>query len=551
MRSPLKKVRTVKILLHLSILACLAFAGCTTQQARGLRHGHDTLVVAIRQEPIALNPLLLEGTTSYTIGPLLYSYLTNYDAKGNAAGDLAIAAPSLANGGVSPGGTRITYHLRRGMRWEDGTPITAADVLFTYHAVMNPANNVPERYTFDLITSIAAPDPYTVVITTKHPFAPIIGYFFGGDSNYQILPAHLLAQYANLNAVPFNATPIGSGPYRLERWDRGDRLVLAANSAFHAGKPAIDHLVLPFVQQDSTTINELQSGDVDAAFLLDASRVHELRAIPNHRVVVTPVPYFYALAYNFDDPLLADAAIRKAIGLAIDRESLTRKITQGTYRARTAMAGLFTWAYDPGGDTERYDPAAAAAMLARDGWMPGPDGIRVKDGKRLHLELAFPAGSDITTRFATAIAAEVRAVGIDLSQRSYDRNQFIANDGPVMQGRYQVSLYDYQATWDPDASWLLACNQKAPHGFNLARYCDPAIDVLLQRAASSFERATRIADSRAIERLVAQDQPYYFICQISEVDVLPSSLDGFEAPLLSPFNSVARWRWGSPTTPAD
>lgn len=540
-----------RAILLLACAAALACTGCTTQKARGLRHGSDTLIVAIRQEPISLNPLLLEGTTSYTIGPLLYSYLVNYDAKGNAFGDLAAAVPSLANGGVSRDGTRITYHLRRGVRWQDGTPVTARDVLFSYHAVMNPANNLPERYAFDLITSIAAPDPYTVVITTKHPFAPIIGYFFGGDSNYPILPAHLLAKYPNLNNIPFNSAPIGSGPYRLAHWDRGDRLELEANPAYYAGKPPIEHLVMPFVQDNSTRTTLLRTGEIDAAFLLDASRIAELRAIPNHRVVVTPVPYFYALAYNLDDPILADASVRRAIGLAIDRDSLTRKITQGVDDAKTAMAGLFTWAYDPNADTTRYDPAQAEALLTRDGWIPGRDGIRVKNGVRLRFELSFPAGSDITTRFATAIAAAERTIGVELTERSYARAQYIATDGPLMQGHYQISLYDYQSSWDPDASWVLACDQRAPHGFNMARYCNPALDRLMERAAASFDRATRIAVSRAIERRVAEDQPYYFICQISEVDVIPKGLDGFERPLTSPFNSAARWRWARPTTPAD
>ncbi|HUN28424.1 MAG TPA: hypothetical protein VMV65_01335, partial [Alphaproteobacteria bacterium] len=111
-----------------------------------------------------------------------------------------------------------------------------------------------------------------------------------------------------------------------------------------------------------------------------------------------------------------------------------------------------------------------------------------------------------------------------------------------IQGHYQVSLYDYQGTEDPDASWLLACNERSPHGFNLARYCNPSVDALLERAAASFDRATRIAAYSQVQKRIAADLPYYFICQISEVDVIPTNLQGYQRPLLSPFNSVASWR---------
>ncbi len=521
-------------------LVSLAFAACTTQHGRGMRDP-GTLVIAVQKEPISLNPLLLEGIDAYTYGEILYSNLTAYDAGGRILPELADPVPSIANGGVSADGRTVTYHLRHGVRWQDGAPVTSRDVVFTYHAVMNPANNVPERYGYDLVSSVAAPDAYTVVVHLKRAFSPIIGFFFGGDSNYPILPAHLLAGLPNLNAVPFNSAPIGAGPYRFARWDRGDRLEFDANPTYYAGKPRIQHLVLPFIPQDSTAIEELQTGEIDAATLLDASRIAELRAITNHRVVVTPVPYWYALSFNLDDALVADKVIRQAVVLAIDRRTLTRKITHGVYNADAAMAGLFTWAFDPHADPVSYDPSRAAALLTRDGWIPASDGIRTKQGRRLHLELALPTGNEITTRFATAIAAAERTIGIEISLRQYARGQFIGNQGPVIQGHYQLSLYDYQGTVDPDASWLLACDQRSPHGFNIARYCNASVDILLERAAESFDRATRIAAYSRVQRQITADLPYYFICQISEVDVMPNSLQGYQRPVLSPFNSAASW----------
>ncbi len=514
-------------------LALIMLAACTRvgQQQRNTA----ALVVALRQEPIALNPLLLEGLPAYEVSELFYSYLTNYDENGNIV-------PDLATYTVAPDNTTITYHLRHGVRWQDGVPLTSRDVVFSYQAVMNPANNLEQRYGFDRVASVTATDPYTVVVRTKVPFSPIIGWFFGGDNNYTILPAHLLASCKNLNHVSFNSAPVGSGPYRLERWDHGDRLVLSANRTYFGGQPAIEQLVMPFITDVSTTINELHSGELDAAFVLDSSRIAELRAIPNHRVVVTPVPWFYGLAFNFEDPIVSDRTVREAFALAIDRRSLTRKISQGVYDADTGLRGLFTWAFDPHADTIAYDPTRAAALLTQDGWIPGPDGIRVKNGRKLRIELIFPVGSDMTMHFATAIAAAERVIGIDVPMRRYDRTQFVSKDGPEMQGHYQVSLYDYQASQDPDASWLLSCDQKSPAGFDIPRYCSAKVDALLRQGAATFDRGKRIAAYHAVQRQIVYDLPFFFICQISEVDVIPSDLRGYARPLLSPFASVASWK---------
>ena len=112
-----------------------------------------------------------------------------------------------------------------------------------------------------------------------------------------------------------------------------------------------------------------------------------------------------------------------------------------------------------------------------------------------------------------------------------------------MQGRTQLALYDYQGTYDPDASWLLGCSQRSPHGFDLSRYCNPAVDAVLKKGAASYDRASRIAAYREVQSTIARDLPYDFLCQISEVDVIPSNLGGFVPPLLSPFNFVADWHW--------
>ncbi len=348
--------------------------------------------MALAQEPVSLDPLLLEGPTAYAVGDLFYSYLTNYDSDGNQIPDLALQVPTLANGGVSSDGMHIVFHLRRGIRWQDGAPLTAADVVFTYRAIMNPDNAIPSRFGYDAVASVGAPDAYTVRLVLKRPLSPIVPFFFGGDSNYPIMPEHVLGRYASVNKAPFNTNPIGSGPYKLVRWDHGDRLVLAPNPLYYRGKAAIGRLVLPFIHDQSTIENELVTNEVQAALELDASRISQSRAIPGHRIRRHARSGRHAMGFNTTDPVLRDPNVRRALAMAIDRATIVRKVSHGLYDAGTGMRGLFTWAFDPHADTLQYTQTQAAALLTR-----------ATGGKRLHLQLAFPAGSDIAAAFATEL----------------------------------------------------------------------------------------------------------------------------------------------------
>ncbi|MBV8198315.1 MAG: hypothetical protein JO263_09270, partial [Candidatus Eremiobacteraeota bacterium] len=284
-------------------------------------------------EPRSLDPLYLEGIFAYEIGEFGFSYLTTYDTSGAIVPDVAREVPSVANGGISADRKRIVYRLRHGVRWQDGVPLTSRDVLFTYWAVMNPRDAIASRYGFDRISAVSAPDAYTVIVRTRAPYSPILSMFLGGDSNYPILPAHLLSRYASLDRVAFNGHPVGSGPYRFGRWVHGDRLTLFANPTYFAGRPAIDRIDLRFVPDSSAITNELLTGEIDATFLADPAKIATMRQVPNHRVVVTPVHSGYSLDFNTADPVIGDINVRRAFSLAIDRRGAVRKAFHGLYNS--------------------------------------------------------------------------------------------------------------------------------------------------------------------------------------------------------------------------
>jgi peptide/nickel transport system substrate-binding protein len=302
-------------------LALLSLAACGHRDAT-----RDTsqLIVARLSEPSSLNPLYLQGPDVSDVSALLFSSLTRYDARNRIAPDVAIAVPTVGNGGISADGRHIVYRLRHDVRWLDGVPLTARDVVFTYRASVNPASAIPAQSDYDAIANVSAPSRYEVDVTLKRPFAPIVATFFGGDGP-PILPAHVLEKYATLNATPFDLSPVGSGPYRLERWLRGDRLDLVANDRYYGGAPKIARISIHFVSNHATILNELRTGDVDATFLSSPAEIRSLRALPAHRVVVTSDrPSFGVLVLNLGDTVFRDVAVRQAFASAIDRSTIAK-----------------------------------------------------------------------------------------------------------------------------------------------------------------------------------------------------------------------------------
>ena len=527
--------------LLLTSIVVLGMAACANRGAGPERA--DLLVIAAMREPTSLNPLYLQGSDAEDVSTLGYSFLTTYDARDRIITDAASTVPTVENGGISRDGKEIVFHLRRNVLWQDGDRLTARDVVFTYRAIMNPSNAVTTRSGYDRIARVWAPEPYTVVVELAQPYAPMVTAFFGGESSYPILPAHLLAGYASLNRVSFNGAPIGSGPYRFTKWVRGERLDLAANDRYYGTKPVIRHLSLRFIHDPSTVVNELTTREVDATFDDPIpSTIPDLRSLPNHRVIVTMLPNFGAILFNMSDPIMRDLAIRRALASAIDRRMLVAKATFGLYDADTGMRGMFTWAFDPSAGSIAYDPSGARTFLARDGWVPSDDGVRVKGGRRLEIQLIFSTQYSIANEIVPLLIDQARAVGIDLVTRAYDRSELFALDGPLNRGTFQAALMGFGSAVDPDPSSWISCDQRAPKGTNFSRYCSAAVDRALQRATAVYDRAKRRRIYGFIQRRLLEDVPYAFLWQSPEVDVIPSGLHGFEPSLVSPYNSVAHWR---------
>jgi peptide/nickel transport system substrate-binding protein len=500
-------------LLAIAALAVTVASGCSKSgQTAG---PSDELRIALPINPMQLNPILPQNTIENFLDGLIFDVLVTQDAQHHQIPDLAAVVPTVRNGGISKDGRTIVYRLRHGVTWHDGAPFTSKDVKFTWQAVMNPANNVLTRHGYDDISSIDTPDDYTVVMHLKRMFPPAIDTIFGeSDTIYRILPAHLLQKYANLNQVPFDAAPIGTGPYKFARWLRGDRILLVANPNYFRGAPKIGHLTLTIVQDDNTTAAQIHAHEIDLGLEISAPAYASLADAPGVVRQLVDAPSYTSLLFNTTRPPLDDVRVRRALVLGLDRARITRNQTQGTGKLAVADLSPFYWAFDPALKPVPYDPAQAKALLDAAGWHAGSDGVRVRNGKRLSLQVVFGQGSQLARNVTVEVQQMYRALGIEIALKSYDYATYYASTqsgGILNGGKFDIALYAWVSGADPDDSSQWMCDAIPPAGNNVSRYCSAEMDAAQRAALSTYDRGARAKAYARIEALLLRDAPGAFI----------------------------------------
>ena len=527
----------------------LATSGCarTANDAAGGRHPWTqagTLRLATISTPNTLNPILSTQLIEALAEAFVLDPLVATDPEGRDVPILAAVVPTLENGGIGRDGLTITYHLRRGVRWQDGAPFTSHDVQFTYRAIMNPKTNVTTRHGWDMIARVDTPDTYTVVFRLKHPFAPAVHTFFAhSDAPYFILPAHLLEKYPDLNRVPFNSQPVGTGPFKVVRWVRGDHIDYVANDDYFLGKPKLRRVVYHFVPDENTLANQLRAHELDW-FAVATPRVYpQLQAVEGIDVRLVSLNANDGIIFNTQAPPFDDARVRRAVGLAIDKPQLVREATYGTTVPATEDLPPQLWAFDPHAGTSKRDLPAARALLDASGWRAGPDGMRAKLGRRLTMSLAFRSDSATDRSRSVLVGSMLKDAGFEVDLKGYTTAKLYAGPGSgiLADGKFQAGLQTWYAGTDPDDSTQLTCNEVAPRGFNWARYCNPAMDAAQRDALTHYDRATRKRAYSKIEQLLARDAPFVYLWWPRQIEAINSDLKAFRPNgIVENWNA---WEW--------
>ncbi|MDB5028529.1 MAG: appA 3 [Candidatus Eremiobacteraeota bacterium] len=535
--------------LVIGALACaLSVSACTKvgDQSIGSATGTSTsasgttvageLRVAIQRAPNTLNPILSANTTEGFLNRLSFDTLVSVDGRTKKPVPiLATEVPSVENGGISKDGLTITYHLHSGVKWHDGVPFSSKDVKFTWQQMMNNANNVNERVGYEDVKSVDTPDDTTVVFHLKHRFAPFVNTIFAeSDSPVCIIPEHLLAKYPNLNQVPFNQQPIGTGPFKLASWVRGDHIELVANDDYFRGKPKLRRIMVREIPDENTSLNALRSHDVDWIFEASPQLYKQLKLLQGINVVLNEQPQTLGMQMNTSRALLSDVRVRRAISYAVDKQSLVDKNTGGSAIVAWADQPPFSWSFEPNVTKYPHDVTKAKELLAEAGWAPGPDGIMRKGGQQLSLQLSYNVENATRRLVAVQIQAMLKDVGIDAPIKAYPANLFFATYGQggiLTTGKYDLAVSGWIAGYDPDDHSLFQCDQIPrpghPDGVNYTRYCNKEMDAAQTTALGSYDEPVRKKAYSEIQRLLARDVPEDFIWYPRQAQPIVPEFKGF------------------------
>ena len=483
-------------------------------------------------EPDSLNVVIGNQQIDVDLSMFWAGYLLNYNDNNQFVPELATEEPTLRNGGIRSDGKTIVYHLRRGVRWQDGAPFDADDVIFSYRAIMNPKNNVNSRTGYDVIERIEKKDDYTIVVHLKHPWAPFVASFFTMSSTaYPVLPAHLLAKYPDINHVPYNEKPIGTGPFKVVEWQHGTLIRFVANRDYWRGPPKLQEIDYRPIPDANTVLTELRTHEEDMDFVASESQVGELRTIGGDEVQLVPFNAYVEYAFNLKNPILSDVRVRRALAAATDRKTIIDNVTHGVQLLGEGdQPSFLPWA-NSSIHPSPYDPAKAKRLLDEAGWRVGRDGIRSKDGKRLALAIATTTGSTTGAAVAVLLQRWWHDVGVEVSIRTYVAPLMFggyAAGGIVQTGKYDVAFFSWYSGVDPDDSTLFMCDQFPPGGQNTYFFCDHRLDEAERIALSSYDPAVRKQAYDTIESILVSRRPFVTLWFVRRVNVYNSDLKNFK-----------------------
>jgi peptide/nickel transport system substrate-binding protein len=518
----------------------------------------DTVRIGMYEEPDSLNPVIGSMAFASDVFNLMFDGLIRYNEKGEPIPDLAREVPSLANGGISKDGRTLTYHLMPNARWHDGAPLDADDVIYTWRQIMNPNNLTVTRNGYDRITSIEAPDKHTVRIHLKGPYPPAL-YLFKNLNQGSIVPKHILAGTADINRVPFNSHPLGSGPYIFKGWQHGSEMRFDANPNYFRGKPKIAHVVVRFISDQNTLLAQLQSHEIDLYYGVPAVQVDQVRKISGIVLASRSTLHWEHLNFNTQKAPLDDVRVRRALCYATDEDTIFTKIYRGLgTKGPVHFNPDFEWA-DRSIKHYPFDLKKAGAMLDDAGWKLGSNGIRYRNGLSLSVVISTVAGVKNREAIEVLLQSWWRSIGVDTSIKNFPAATLFAPAGAggmLYGGKTDVAIFTWQNNSpDPDDETYMSPVQLPPAGQNVSFYVNQDIGRWQQAALATYDPAKRLVFYRKIQRVLIDQVPEYVLNWLPEVTAANEDLVGVRpVPVGSDFWNIADWtfapRAGNLTIPS-
>ncbi len=460
----------------------------------------DMIITGSIGEPSNLIPMLSSDSSSHEIASYVYNGLVKYDKDLNIVGDLA------ESWDISKDNLSITFKLRKGVKWQDGKPFTAHDVMYTYKVTVDPKTPTPYSGDFKLVRKAEVLDDYTFKVTYDRPFAPALISW-----SVAVLPRHLL-EGTDIATSSLKRKPVGTGPFVFSEWVPGDRVILTANPDYFEGRPYIGRYMMKIIPDTATMFLELKNNSIDFMGLTPLQYVKQTdypafkREFNRYKYLAFMYTY---VGYNLRHRFFKEKKVRQALAHAINKQEIIDGILLGQGIEATGPFKPDMWAYNGKVKRFEYSPEKALALLAEAGFERGSDGVLRKNGTPFEFTVLVNQGNVVRIQSAELIQRRLSVIGITMKIRVLEWATLI-NDF-IDKRNFEAVLLGWTIPNDPDLFDIFHSSKQGPKELNFTGYENSEVDGLLVKARHTLERSERKRYLDRLQELLSEDQPYTFL----------------------------------------
>jgi peptide/nickel transport system substrate-binding protein len=517
-------------LLIISLCGLLAACGSETpEQKTSLLNQHyppqtgGTLMGAMPSDPSGLIFMVAGESASSSITANLFNSLLTYNQNLDLSGELAESWQ------VSPDQKTLTFHLKPGLVWADGKPLTSEDVFFTWQAIIDEKTRSPYASDFQLVTKAETPDKLTFVVHYGEAFSPALDSWAG----LQILPKHKLAGQ-DLHTTSFAQKPLGSHYYQLKEWRHGEYIKLEKNQKSVLGPANIDHLVERIIPDPGAQFLELMADNIDS---LSMDPITYARIIPSRPELKARLNQYKSLGntytylgFNLKRQPFNDVRIRKAINLAIDKQEIIDGVYLGLGEPIASPYKPGTRWSNPDLKPYPFDPQQARSLLAEAGYKDSDgDGIVEKNGRKLSFEVLTNHGNKEREKTVVIIQRRLKEIGIDIHIRTIEWASFITRF--IKTGDFDAVVLGWQLGLEPDQFAIWHSSQQKPGQFNFIGYSNPKVDKLLEQGRKEFDPDKRMHIYHQFAEALYEDSPIVYLSAGYNLTAIHKRVQGIMDPV--------------------
>lgn len=494
------------------VIAAVAAAGCKgteTAKSAGPADVGGTIVIATAADAGTLLPPLTSSITDREVTDLLYDRLADIGQDLNTVGDKGFVPQLAERWEWSADSLSIAFHINPHAKWHDGQAVRASDVRFSVNLIKDPALGSQALPLIGNVDSISVRDSLTAVAYFKKR---VPDQFYDLVYQVSILPEHILANTppAQLKAAEVGRRGIGSGRFRLAKWDAGARIELVADTLNYRGRPKLDRVVFSIAPDFNGAVTRFFAGDADVFENLRAEQIARIASDTARRAIRLPSLGYVFFAMNATDPkapgrphpIFGERAVRRALSMAVDRRAMLKNV----FDTIAAFGyGPFPHSVSVADTTLpqlAYDTTKAKALLDSAGWLAGPDGVRAKNGRRLEFSITTPSSSAARHKYAVLLQDAFRHVGAVANLDESDFPSYLAKlnahtfDAEMENFNTDPSVSGFKQTWSTSG---------IKDGQNHTSYSNPTVDAYLDSATNAFDTARSKAYARRAFEAIMDD----------------------------------------------